>query len=510
MDLRYLNSNDPDSKELDGALAAARKQIQRFEGKTKTEPLGSYLLEEILQTPNATDSDRTLAIDALEKYGANSCPQKELLLRQLDGDEGVRKGDVKFLAKSLDRIVSFHSRSFREEALESLLDDLPVENQDKFRERLRPHILKFPKLLEDNLWILTESSAEAVQKEPQKSFAAALENSSRRRCRTAKNHLLRGLKEVKPSDLKETENVTLKLESCFRRKGYNARLRYWRQLEKPLNLAFGFPGAEIAMRKEALLRWAKDDFKSARQKFNVIIKQAQDLKIRSIEANAIFTLARIEENAGRLQESIEYYRRYATHFPQGDKDLEALMALVLLSKITGDTNTAIANAEEIIRRQSQVEIDKRSTGSLSFGLFWNARLRLEQGNKPLAMEMWRRLASEYYSTYYGALGHYMLEQHSEKAFELEPSRSRRFRAESLFEKFSPADQQTITRIEALLKYGLREEAACEIGELNTRDRKNEKILVKALLSNAAGEWLSTIKLYDSFTTQLSPQPTGGV
>jgi soluble lytic murein transglycosylase len=173
------------------------------------------------------------------------------------------------------------------------------------------------------------------------------------------------------------------------------------------------------------------------------------------------------------------------------------MSLVLIHADKGEWADALAPLENLIAEQAKLPPDERSTGALSFALFWAGRVYLEQNRLADAEEMWRRVASEYYSTYYGAIGHYLLEKATGKRLALQPQRTPPFRMNVLRDAFSPLDRARVRRVEALMRIGLQNEAACELEELDIADAKPEKLLVKALMMHAAGHWLDAIKAYDA-------------
>ncbi|MHA0111558.1 hypothetical protein ACXYUI_31355, partial [Klebsiella pneumoniae] len=59
------------------------------------------------------------------------------------------------------------------------------------------------------------------------------------------------------------------------------------------------------------------------------------------------------------------------------------------------------------------------------------------------------------------------------------------------------DQQQVRRLEALMRLGMRNEAICELEEVDLADGKPEKLLVKALVMYSAGRWLDAVKAYDA-------------
>jgi tetratricopeptide (TPR) repeat protein len=286
------------------------------------------------------------------------------------------------------------------------------------------------------------------------------------------------------------------VEACFRKKGSSARALFWKDMEKPFTAAFGFPGEEFAKRKQGLLFWSDDRFDQSRAIFKYLLKEAQDKNYKDIEADTLFTLARIEENNGKLEASLDYYRQFSEKYQNNEKYIDVLMASVLLNSVLGNINAGIANINSILTSQTKLAIDERSTSGLSFALFWGGRLHFSNGNKTLAEEMWRRVATEYYSTFYGALGHYVLEKISGKPLRLEPSTTSPFSMEKLYASLDDSGRTTAKRIEALLKIGLKDDASCEIAEFKTEPEQREKVLMKALFQNASGDWLSSIKNFD--------------
>ena len=103
----------------------------------------------------------------------------------------------------------------------------------------------------------------------------------------------------------------------------------------------------------------------------------------------------------------------------------------LLNYHLGDYKASLTYANRIIHDQtSRTEID-RNGSALSFAYFWSGRGNLKLGNITLASAMWKRAASEYYSTFYGALGHFMLEHLSHKPLRLEPTRTGKFHIQKL-------------------------------------------------------------------------------
>jgi soluble lytic murein transglycosylase-like protein len=508
--MRFSSSSGRSEK---SALESSRSILERVSSHKdpglSTHPLYPYLLQEIIESTMSSREDSATAYASMESYGERSCPRKDYVLKEL-GERSIKTEPAEVLQKRLDQILMFRSPRFRREALDVFLDGVAPDKQDILRDRLLKAVRDFPPLLEDNIWLLgdDEASRDAlVLKEPFKTFKSVEQNAARQRCRTAKTDFIDAIAKHKSAEhFAAAEAASLKLESCFQRKGQRAREVYWAELEAPMKDSFGFKGAELTRRKLALLRWGRDDFANAKKVFIEIAEEAARLSHPDIESNALFTSARIEENQGNLSQALEYYQRFVAKFPDNEKFLDAEMAMVLINNVLRNNKAALVNALAIIESQSKLALDKRNTSVMSFALFWAGRLQHSIGEKAAAMKNWERVANEYYSTFYGALGHYVLEKVSGRALVLSPARAAVFDPTKLYASFRVEEQPTVYRAAALLKLGLRDEALCEVNELTVDS--DERLLAKTLFQFASGEWLASIKSYDalprSFRNSLAP------
>src|SRR5690606_26852662 len=97
---------------------------------------------------------------------------------------------------------------------------------------------------------------------------------------------------------------------------------------------------------------------------------------------------------------------------------------------------------------------------------------------------------------YGAISHYLHEKITGQRFALAPARSQEFRLHKFRSAFSPEDRRRIRRIQALAEIGARDEALCEIAELDMSDAAPEKRAMQALLQHAVGDCLEASKTFD--------------
>lgn len=495
IELRLGNTTNRSNQE---ALKFAKDLLQNRTNRLQVlkHPLFPYLLHEFIKTKGLSTDEKDQGIKLLLAYGGRSCPKKEIFLDELNRTPGTNLS-VKDFERLLAMLTEFQSKKFRKDALSSFLDTLPQVHQAAFRTQLINLVMPFPGILEDNKWLVDkeDESAKSIL-EPFKTLRQAEQEAEAGHCRTAKLALLKGAtfdKERIAFD--KVEHAARKTESCFRRKSNAAREKFWNQIQQGLVSSYGFKGKELAQRNLGLLAWSRDDFQRARIIFTELISEAKSNKEFDLLAESLYTLARIEENDNQIDRSLAYYEDFVTRFPASARHLEALQAMVLLNSIKGDFEQSLKSADKIVNSQTKLKIDDQDAGALSFGLFWAGRLNYTLGRKDTARKMWRRVASEFYSTFYGALGHFVLEKLHGKHLELEPNAGRKATISTFLNSFNDQEKAVLETSSALLKVGMQEEAACELAEVVIEDNGKEKILVKSLFQHAAGEWLSSIINY---------------
>ena len=255
----------------------------------------------------------------------------------------------------------------------------------------------------------------------------------------------------------------------------------------------------------AYIAWSDSDYEEAKPLFEEVRQKVtvahastltESFRSKSV-AKALFSLGRIAERELDTARATKYYEDYLAKFSKEENFEEVMMSLVLIHIDQGQWIQGAKVLDSLMLQQAVKSIDERSTTAMSFGLFWNGRIQLQLGNRQAAEKAWQRLATEYYSTYYGAMGHYMLEQLTGKRFVLQPARSAPFRMHDFRATFPEEERMQIRRAEALMRLGLKKEAICELEELDGAEQKPERLLVRALMLHASGQWLDAIKAYDA-------------
>ncbi len=508
--LRYARTGQIKNPAAAQALVEARAVVESSDETLKRHLLYPYLVDEWLRNIKPEEKDLKLTQDIMKQYGEKSCVQRKTLLREIDL---VKPLTVELARQHLTQIGTFASRNFRQEALRNLLRNMDQEEHGELAADLQVQMKSFPRLRSEFKWVdaLLDGKKEKQQKgEPFSSLDKVKDVALEKNCQVSHNLLVEALPktEGKLVHLKDVETSVLKVEGCYRARSSKERLKFWKDIEEPLTKTFGFAGEELALRRRGLLLWGSDNFDEARLVFKKILDDAKKDKQKAMEARTVYTFARIEENAGNLDAAISYYEEFVNQFRdpkiyEAEHMENALTSLVILYSVSNQPQKALTYAERMIEEESVKDIDLRSTSGLSFALYWAGRLNYEIGNTQKAQEYWRRSASEFYSSFYGAIAHFSLEKLVGKALVLQPVRSIPFNAPELYRSFSDKlEQRSVERAIALLGHGLRDEASCEISELAVGKDENQKAYLKSLLLYAAGDWFEAIRIYGNLPRSL--------
>ena len=494
--LRYANDNGVDPEEELSQVIDFIDDDDKVEQAT-SHPLFAWLLGEVMATTKAADEDRTSAADLLWNLPEKSCPQRRLVLKRMAA--GL-SGTVEQPEELLDRILQYRSTDFRRESFNAFLKNLPLERRDGLKIKLKAALKDYPRIIRENSWIANaQEQAQSSSSSPDDDFNPAEDAARKGQCVRARSELERILTSVSRNEkslttaLATAETIGL----CYKKQGTAVRINYYDSIEPSFEKAFGFAGQGNIRLRKGVLYWSENDFDRSRSLLTELLKRSVDEKDKSIESKAILALGNLEENAGNLPQAGEYYRSYVSRYPDQEGYERAVMALALMVITDKKWDEALAILQGVVHTQSELPIDTRSAVSLPFALFWTGRIHLMMGHKELALEIWRRLAAEHYSTFYGAIGHYMLEKASGKKHQLEPTRVNAFKDEIVRRGFNDKELLQVSRASNFLEVGMRDEALCEINELEAKDLQNDRLLSKSLLLYVAGDWLATVKLFSN-------------
>jgi soluble lytic murein transglycosylase-like protein len=477
-------------KDTKSYVQALKQNADTNEAKITEHPMLAPLLFELV---NASYEDTELmetASHILWNSDIKSCGQRRHVFRQLNAGISASNPNPE---NYLDLILKYKSVEFRREALNSLLKFLPDSKKEEMRQRLKTMAEKSPQFASENPWIYSvasiEPTSQVIPTKPSEDIAR------RGKCDEAKAEFLKSIGSLGKKEAETAMSSAEVIGSCYRRRGAAARIAFFEEIIPQMEQTFGFAGGGSAKLRVGILHWSDNDFDKARALMHEVHKNSIDQKLTELEARATIAIASLEENVGNADAAMKFYQAYVNKFEKEEGYEKALTSLALLEISAKQWKEATKLLENVISVQSELPLDLRSPVSVPFAMFWLGRIHLQTGEKEKAYELWRRLASEHYSTYYGALGHYMLERLQEKRLVLEPSRVTEFSRERIYKAFTGTHKIQQERVEMLLKFKFMDLASCEIGELDTTEKENEKIYVKSMYMSIAGDWLETVKMY---------------
>ena len=463
---------------------------------TQVHPMYPWYVATILRHGDMEPKDRDLLESNVRKFAPQSCSRQRRILEQLTPDV-VGGMSSEQLTSVISDIGLWRSQRFRRTALETLARGVPASRRAEVGPLMISAAVDAGGVTSKFEW-LAQIAPES--EESRGAFATARKNARAGKCGPARVAWESALGEKgDPAPLAEAISSGTAIERCLRgRGGVVTATSFWTENYDRVAKTWGFAGIAAAKNRVAILEWTADRHEQARTVLNGLLNEARQNNNREVEAKSVYTLARIAEDLTETAAAIDLYTEYTVKFPDLENFEAAFMSLVTLRAIERKWAEAMAPISALISMHSERPVDERPIGLMSFALFWAGRVHLELGRRSEAQEMWRRLASEYYSTFYGALGHYLLEKSTRKQLALEPSRSGSFRPQSLRTAYSQGPARDgFDRVVTLLQIGMRNEAICEAAELDLGDRSPDKVLGKALTLHVAGEWLDAIKLFDA-------------
>jgi soluble lytic murein transglycosylase-like protein/TolA-binding protein len=476
-----------------GALAQALDSGSQL----ANEPMYPYVLQALVEHPALDVKEREQARGLLLERGGISCPRKKTILQDLRAQE---RGSVKteVARQYLSTIQEFSALGFMEESLRALLYGVSPATQKEMRAELASALQPFPRLISDNPALFEDAAEENSNRATALGpIYQAEKQAGAGSCAAARNLLVRGIKDDSGKQhLVTVEAVAGKIDSCWRSKGDRARIAYWQELQASLKEAYGFPGEALAERRLGLIHWGRDEFDESRKIFSQMLLQSEK-EYPHIHADTLYTYARVVENEGKFDEAIEKYRFFIELYPKHEQTNQALSSMIVLATLLKRSDDALRFALQMIELEAVKSVDDRDGGSLPMALYWAGKIYLEKGDNRRAEFFWARLAQEFYSTFYGALGHYSLERLTQKRFMLPPVHAPGFNKGEIFKEFPLAERKVLERAERLLLAGMKDDAACEIKEIRTSASDTHRQLAKALFQYAAGDWLAAVRIYQN-------------
>ncbi|MFK7872190.1 MAG: transglycosylase SLT domain-containing protein [Oligoflexales bacterium] len=448
-----------------------------------------YVFAELMKVPGVTLSQLRKYSEGLDLAGGRSCAKKDLVLSHLRRESALPMHPDR-IVKSVAWLSQMQSAD-RKRYLRDVLKVVPHEKKEQVRLLLKGLLHKDPELVVRYPWLTPKASKELFVYHL--SYAKAL--ASRSRCSSARDQLLIGLREkVKSSEGFELATESLhKIARCYRRRGYERSRQTWRDFSGQWENIWGERGKSEIDLRIARLYWQQDRYSQALAHIENILKYSKQPSDH--RGNALLLKAKVLENQSKIPEAISVFEDFVASYPQHKEVEQGLNHLLLIYVSRNEFMKAEQAGFRLVALQDEIPRDEREVSSLGFALFWLGRISLQQNKKERAVMYWKRVAREYYSTYYGALGHYLVESVEGKTYQLFPARTGQIRLADLLGVLTEEERQTTLRSATLLRLGLQKEARCEVAELGYDVSRPHLSMIQSLVLHAGGDWLKSIIVY---------------
>ncbi len=498
----FNKSKSKYDKELDDAIAKLRARLPELISKEieKTNPENMYLLQHLFVTWRDIDEDAADKSELGGKIFQNgqplNCAVKSWALDSVSKERVSKMSGEEILA-AIKLASSYQSTQHRRRYLEALAAVIPEEKRGETSAALRALVQDMPTMFQRFPWLQDKDSKDIPQS---LIFADAMRFVRRKQCREAESTFEKLLKDSKTKIQPETAlDVGSDIDRCYRAERRSSSAEFWRRVTPFMQDRFGVIGLLWVKVRLGYLKWAGNDTVESEKIFSQLLKSTSGSKdYRSIEAKAMYYLGKVAEDQNNLGLANKYLAEYVEKFPD-EEDFEfAFNSLIVNFAAQKKWQDVVGPIEHYLAQQSLVHMDRRPVSIMAFSLFWLGRAKLETGHADMAMELWRRLAAEYYSTFYGAMGHYLLEQTSGNSYAIEPARTTGFDYAKIESALSSQNKMASGLSISFLRLGLMQQARCEADEVVAASPDDhDTLLARTLLLHASGSWLDAIKIYDS-------------
>ncbi len=277
---------------------------------------------------------------------------------------------------------------------------------------------------------------------------------------------------------------------CNKNKGTSFQDHLWENFSPALVKQFGTPVLSWLAIKRARVLWNGNQDSGAWQMLEKIRNTPED----PARADALLLSARMKENTNAEAEAVSLYNEFVTQFPTHADAGEAQKALASLYAKDEKWSDVLRLCEAILLREDSKNADDRSPSDAGFSLLWGGRAYHNLGEESKAREFWARLMTEYYSTYYGALGQYLVEQMDKQSYAVYPAYTQAFKTSQFFGAYDNTENTGfLTRALFYMETSRWSEARYEIQALG--EEMPEQKAAKSLLLYALGDWLPAIQLF---------------
>jgi soluble lytic murein transglycosylase-like protein len=478
-----------------------------------TDPMWPYLASEILRN-RLVGPKGTQAIESLLKNSVDGgCPRQRLVISEAESwSSSPPRGPT--LETLLKRVASLTSPQARKRAAGLIAGKIPQEAREAIRPLLWKAVSDLPSVQTAHPWV---RSGMPVDKELlqtlqiEDALRPVTTSAARRQCDNARKNLLAALpflpvpapgETLHPAILKAWESTA---KCVAQTKGAPARLKYYEESIPTLEKQFGWAANAEGKLRVASHQWAAEDFDKALATYASVQAEAEKRALTAFAARAQFAAGRLYyERADKNNALASWVNVLDKHGDAlrraSDEEMTRIVSLTTLTLMElKRPDEALAILDRAIDTEAQTLVDNQSSALTPFALYWSARLHAAAGREALAEARLTQLATDFFSTFYGAAGLAALERLHGNRFRLPPTRGTAFTPAMLSQAFPDEPRQhAAERTDTLLRFGLREDAICEIQTLalSPAKRPPQEAFARAMYLHAAGLWFDAIRAFD--------------
>lgn len=474
-----------DQKDYDSFLESPLAKIQH--------PLLPYIFEQLMIYYEKKPEIITKIKQKWMHDAGISCPMRRNILNRFSEKNFFQEDvtEAKFLIKKLHETDDF----FREKSLRRALNQIKNQDLNPYMEDLQDLVDPFSNLKVEYPWVI-KSSEEAFSSRMDYKLLLLEEQSKRKNCLKAKNDFLKFLDgHHRFLSLEEAEKKASILAKCFKSKDSHVRVNFWQSIQPSFSKYYKEKGQITVLLNIAKIFWYLDRYDDAQKELDKAEKIALSFKDHAFLARVLELKGRVKESKQDFVGAFEAYKDIIDRYPEFVNPETVIRPLIIISIGQKNWKNVLEYTSYFVAQTIDNEAEETSSNQIGFAFFWMARAQLELNLKEEAELTLKRVVIDLPSSYYGAISQYLLERLNQKHYSLVQGQSKPFKELSITDVFDGLQKNTIYRAEKLFRFGLKEDALCEIKNLHALKENPQQLYAKSLLYHASGGWLDAIKIY---------------
>jgi tetratricopeptide (TPR) repeat protein len=415
--LRYSIRNQSEAIQTKLALDLVQKtDLDAFQHKGRYHYMAPYIFE----TVKGILDDKGPAIDyskMLFDYATNSCPKQRYIESRVSSADYVNK-EIEATRRFLKDLQGMKNNQNIRTILNAYFKGAKPESIAAHSVELRGFIGRSSLL--DTLLFRKMGTTFSTQFPPRTRIEALAKLDD---CKASRGLFLKMISNRGSVGFKDIKESALQIESCLARTDRRERKSFWTELRNSFDKPFYSEGWIFATLRLARIHWGNDEFEVTRKYLHEINERVVNKQEKSY-ADSLLMRGQVVENEGDLPKAIILYQDFIEQFPLHEDVNVAVSSLIVINAGLGQWDQVLKFGKVLIQKEEEKSIDRRDASQYGLALFWSSRALLELGRKEDAIPYWQTLVTECFSSYYGALGHYMFEQIKAKEFAPHPISTR--------------------------------------------------------------------------------------